>query len=116
MTPISLLSAGVFAFVLWASGAMPVIRRDFRIVCSILAALGLTATYRKQAPDWYLLWYTPTTIAAAYLFALRHLLTLSQRLDDIERDAPHDLDSLQSQIEQAVEDYNEKVDEEHRLQ
>ena len=115
MTVIWLVSACVFAFALWVSGSMAVIRRDFQLVCSCLAIVGLAATFRGQVPDWCLLWYTPAAIVGAYLFALRHLLALSQRLDEINRDSPRDLESLRSEIEQAVGEYNEQVDDEQRL-
>jgi hypothetical protein len=114
MSAIWLICAGVFAFVIWLSRPLPLLR-DFRIVCFILAVVGLAGTIGMHISHWHLLWYTPAAIVAAYVFALRHLFALSRRLDDIERDHTGDVESLRSRVEQAVEEYNEGVDENQRL-
>jgi hypothetical protein len=115
VSTIWLVCAGVFAFVIWAFGKMPLLGRDFRIACTVLAILGLAGIIGAQLSPWHLLWYTPLAIVAAYLFALRHLLALNRRLDDIGRDHLGDVENLRSQVEQAVEEYNESVDEDRRL-
>src|SRR5437879_10472998 len=100
---------------IWGLGQLPLLGRDFRIACSLLAVLGLGGVHWTQFSEWHLLWYTPASIALAYLFAVRHLLDLNRRLDEIEHEPWQDLADLQSRVEQAVEEYNENVDEDRRL-
>jgi hypothetical protein len=114
VSAIWLICAGVFVFVIWLPAPLPVLRQ-FRIACFVLAVLGLAGTLGTHVSHWHLLWYTPAAIVAAYLFALRHLFALSRRLDDVERDHTGDVESLRSQVEQAVEEYNESVDDDQRL-
>ena len=115
MSLIWFISAAIFIFALWLFWQSAIPGRDFRIACSVLAVIGLPATYSGRVSEWHLLWYTPLAIILAYLFALRHLMALSRRVDDTVADRDGDLESLRNKLEKAVQEYNEDVDEDQRL-
>jgi hypothetical protein len=89
--------------------------RSFRILCAILGAVGLLATLIWKELEWHLLWYTPLSIIGAYLFSLRHLFALKQRLDDLEQEGITDLDRLQERVEEEVKKYHDSVGEDQQL-
>ncbi len=89
--------------------------RSFRILCAVLGAVGLMATFRSKELQWHLLWYTPLSIVGAYFFSLRHLFALKQRLDDIQDENITNLDRLQERIAEEVQKYNESVGEDEQL-
>ncbi|SRR5229473_4051449 len=115
MSPIWFFSAAMFLFALWLFWRSAIPGRDFRIACSVLAVTGLAVTYWGRVSEWHLLWYTPLSIILAYLFSLRHLFALSSRVDRIVDEHSGDLESLRQNLEQAVQEYNEEVDEDQQM-
>lgn len=89
--------------------------RSFRLLCAVLGAVGLMATFHSKELQWHLLWYTPLSIAGAYFFSLRRLFALSRRLDEIQDENITDLDRLQERIQEEVQKYNESVGEDQQL-
>ena|SRR5258708_5156333 len=113
MTTIWVISAAIYAFVIWLFRFQPAFR-SFRTICAVFGVVGLATTLLPNVPKWHLLWYTPFSIVGAYLFSLRHLFALKQRLDDLEQEDIADLDLLHDRVKEEVRKYNESVgDDQH---
>jgi hypothetical protein len=64
---------------------------------------------------WHLIWFTPIALIGAYLYSLRGLFVLSNRVNEIAKSGISDPEQIKKSLEIEVEKYNRDSPEDAKM-